>query len=126
MPTVVEDFSASPWLWQDATLLALRIEWLPDGYVTLVIRCETNVFEDHDFLIPFGAVARVVDVTLHQVEDFSIWNMATTGDPEVIVNWEVTYGDGDGSARWAKHAILLHTGAVIEAKSQQIEITDVD
>lgn len=121
----VETFDALHALWRDATLLALRVEFLPDGYLTVVVRCETNVWEDSDLLIPFGAAARVVDVTLSNVEDFSVWNMGATGDPEVIVNWDVTYGDGDEAERWAKHVILLHTGAVIEARSQQVEIADV-
>jgi len=124
-PTNAADFGAMHWLWRDATLLALRIECLPDGYLTAVIRCETNVWEDRDLFIPLGAAARVVDVTLHTVEDFSVWNLAATGDPEVIVNWEVTYGE-TGGVPWARHAIQLHTGAVIEARSRRIEITDVE
>jgi hypothetical protein len=112
MPILVNEPAQITWLWHDAQLYFLLIEWSDSGELSTRLRCGINPEEDRKVLIDMGITTEIVDTVFRDVRQLHTSVPDVTADQPVVLDWDLidtppTNGSSKG-LQTGKPTNLLH------------------
>jgi hypothetical protein len=135
MPILVSEPPQIMWLWHDAQLYFLLIEWSDSGELSVRLRCRINPEEDRKVLMDMGITTEVVDTVFGDVRQLHTSVPAVTADQPFVLDWDLIDSPStdsgskglqtDEPSRLLHHIVRCSDGTEIDIQYSELRLDDV-
>ena len=135
MAVLLDNMQLVEWLWHDADVYFLRVDWADNGEMGVSLRCEINPEEDRQTLFDLGIIEPIIDIEFRDVWWLETKIIGLGSGREVVIDWDVvhesaiinqirTYGVS-ANANLLHHKIKFNSGSNIDVVFTQIWLNEV-